>query len=344
MQPLRKSIPRFAFMAVGIYLVCDALVPGPVCRWVLPRVMRTDADTVATVDQQKITRSEVDRALYQQLWLQGKSAADLEPAPLLAARTAALDELIDRALVRARVAAHGGNLQLTEAEIDARYNRFASRFASTSEMEASLKSQDLGSASDLRKRLVEQLLEEAFVASEIAPLIKVEDGEARAWYAAHADALAMPERIEVRHVFLATLDHPVDEAKAKLEQALVDLTTKRKDFAALATELSEDEASRNRGGSLGWMTRERLPVDFAEAVFAMPLAQPTLVRSRLGWHLVEVTARKAAEPRSFEQAKAEVIAALESSKRARAIAEFRANLRRSASTQIKIFEDRLNRQ
>ena len=38
-----------------------------------------------------------------------------------------------------------------------------------------------------------------------------------------------------------------------------------------------------------------MPADFAAALFHMETNKPVLVRTKLGWHLVEITARKAAE-------------------------------------------------
>ena len=104
-------------------------------------------------------------------------------------------------------------------------------------------------------------------------------------------------------------------------------------------ELSEDLANKDHGGALGWMTRERLPADFAAAVFSLALNQPRLIRTTLGWHLVEVTARKAAGPRTFEQAKPEILAALEAVKRRQATADFRQTLRKSAASKIEISQD-----
>ena len=163
--------------------------------------------------------------------------------------------------------------------------------------------------------------------------------EARAWYEENQKSLAQPERAEARHIFIPTLDHPPEEAKAKLETALADLTSGTKDFATLAKEISQDPATKDHGGSLGWMTRDRLPADLSAPVFSLPLHKPTLVRSRIGWHLIEVTARTPAEPRSFEAAKPEVLAALEAIKRRQAATDFRNALRRFEAEKIDVYHD-----
>lgn len=88
------------------------------------------------------------------------------------------------------------------------------------------------------------------------------------------------------------------------------------------------------------MTRSRLPADFAAPVLNLQ-NQPALVRTKLGWHLVEVTGRKPAGPRSFEDAAAEITAALGTVKRGRMAAQYRSDLRTFEREKIDIFRDRL---
>jgi parvulin-like peptidyl-prolyl isomerase len=85
------------------------------------------------------------------------------------------------------------------------------------------------------------------------------------------------------------------------------------------------------------MTKARLPADFAAAVFSLPIDQPTVIRTRLGSHLVEVTARKPAESANFEEMKPEFVAALEAIKRRQAVTEVREKIRESAGKDIHIF-------
>jgi parvulin-like peptidyl-prolyl isomerase len=153
--------------------------------------------------------------------------------------------------------------------------------------------------------------------------------------------MAMSERVEVRHIFMAAMDHPQSKIDAKLGAALNDLKSQRKDFATLARELSDDPASKERGGSLGWMTKTRLPADFATAAFSLPIGQPAIVRSSLGSHLVEVTARKPAEAANFDEMKPEVIAAIEAIKRRQAITEIRRKIRESATKDIRVFDSEI---
>ncbi len=327
--------------AVLLYLAADLfLFRGPLRR-LIDSHGADETEIVARVANHPITRSQLERALREQLWLDGKTLESLTPENRKIARFAALDELIDHELLRIKTREHTPELKVSDEKITSRFNEFSKRFESPEEMENAMKSQGIASKNDLRDRLAAHIQQEKYVESMIGPISKVTDEEARQWFTENQKSLSIPERIQARHVFIATLDHPPEEAKAKLEKALADLTNKKKDFATLAKELSEDPATQESGGALGWMTRNRLPVDFATPVFALPLNHPSLVRTKIGWHLVEVTSRKPAEYRTYEDAKAEVISALEAIKRYQTIAQYRSNLRRFEIEKIEVFRDKI---
>lgn len=333
---------------VAIYLAGDLFVfKGPLRH----KLDLTDPDSPASIEAAKsrgvvarvggypITRSQVDRALAERLWLDGKSTEDLSPDEMKVAGAAALDELVEHELLRLEVKATAPQLRVTDEEINQRLARLLGRFESKGAMQTAMKSQGITNERNLRERLSARIQQEKFISLKLASTITVTDEEARSWFDKNAESVALPERIEARHVFIPTLDHPPEEAKRKLDEALAALNEKKKDFATLAKEVSEDPATRENGGSLGWMTRDRLPADFSTPVFPLALNKPTLVRTKLGWHLVEVTARKPAEPRSFDQAKPEIVAALEAIKRQQAVADFRKVLRATDTHKIEIFDN-----
>ena len=340
MSPFGQSILRFAIAGLLIaYLVGDLhLFKGPLYRTIATDGM-AEMNLAARVSGHPITRSQLERAVSEQLWLQGRSTESLTPAELEAARTAALDQLIDHELLRLQVNASTTPLAVSDEDINERLRRLVGRFESKGELETAMKSQGIASENDLRERLAARIRQEKLIETRIGPSVRVTEEEARKWFDENQTSITLPERIEARHIFLPTLDHPPEEAKLKLDAALADLTEMKKDFATLAKEVSKDPATKDNGGSLGWMTRDRLPADFAAPVFSLAVHKPTLVRTRIGWHLVEVTARKPAEPRTFEQAEPEILAALESIKRHQATEDFRKSLRQAAAAEIEIFQD-----
>ncbi len=327
-----KILTRILFVGAVVYLAADFFAfNGPARRLLNPSP--TDL-LAARVSGQNIGRSHLDRAIHEHLWLQGKAFDSATSRD----REVVLDELIADELLRQRLKAASPQPAVKEEEINSRLQLLSDRFESGAALDTAMKSQGIADKSALRDRLAARIRLEKFVEQLIASEIKITDAEALKWFEENQAAVALPERIEARHVFLPTLDHPPEEAKEKLETALVELIEKKKDFSTLAKELSEDPATKQIGGNLGWMTRDRLPADFAAPVFLLEINKPTLVRTKLGWHLVEITARKPAETRCFDQAKTEIFSALESIKRRTAIAALRKSLRMENSGNIEIFK------
>ena len=332
MFPLGRSTLKLAiYGAVLAYLVADLFIfTGPL-RQSIAAIRQPKPDIVARVAGHPITRSQLDRAVSEKLWLQGNPAAD--PATI---RGAALEELIDHELLRLQVKELDPPLTVSDEEINERLRRLVGRFESKGALETAMKSQGIPNERDLCDRLAARIRREKLVALRVGESIKVTDEDARKWFEANQQSIALPERVEARHIFIPTLDHPPEEAKQKLDATLVELTEKKNDFHTLAKEISKDPATKDSGGALAWMTRERLPADFAAPVFSLKTNRPALVRTKLGWHLVEVTARKPAEPRGFAQAKPEIIAALEAIKRRQATEDFRKSLRQTHAAEILI--------
>ncbi len=329
-----KALGLIALAAFALLALSEATSDFPLSRRLISRLTPPPPDLVARVFEKPITRSQLDRSVRETLWLEGKTLEDLTPAH----EKAALDELILHEVLRAKIKAEETPPSVSNEEINERLRRLLGRFETKGALENAMKSQGIRDEKELKNRMSARIQQEKFIESRIASQIAVTDDEARDWFEKNSKDLANPLRVEARHIFIPTLDHPPEEAKQKLDEALAELTDKKKDFPTLARELSEDPATKERGGELGWMSYDRLPVDFAAPLFSLEPNKPTLIRSRLGWHLAEVTARKAATPATFEQAKPEIVAALSATKRRDAVAGLQASLRKEADAEVVIIK------
>lgn len=333
------------------YLALDFLVfSGPLKRE-LRRAFPTDGDKLelaikegicARVHSAPIYLGQVERRVQENLWRAGRKLENVGEKELKLLRWVALNELIDEHLVRIKVRVNREEYVVSDGEIDAELERFKKRFGSGEEMEAAMEAQGIESGKELRYRLAARLQQEKYVEKQIEKAIAVGDAEVRAWYDENKEEMAVPERRRVRHIFMATLDHPSDEAKGVLESHLTAILEKKVEFAKVAAEVSEDLRSKKTGGDLGWMRKDRLPGDFAAAVFAAPRGKPFLFRTKLGWHIAEVTEVKGPEIPSFDLVKDEIRQALSDSRRKDAVDEVRRQLRYLEREKVVIYKDVLD--
>ncbi len=351
MTSFTKFTLRFGvYLLIVAYLGADLfLFKGPLHQRI--EVSRPDSEesiadakakgVVALVFNHHITRSQLDYAIHERLWIEGRKRSELSEAELKLVTYASLGDLIDHQLLRVKVKHNTRELAVSEEEIDERVLRFASRFESKEHLEAAMKSQGILGETALRHRIAARIQQEKYVALRVDPLVTVTDEEIEAWYEKNEDSRQLPERIRVRHIFIATLGRPAEETKKKAEFALSELAEQKKDFPTLVAEISDDPSSKASAGDLGWMSKSRIPADFAEPVFALEPNTPTLIRTKLGWHIVELTGRVPAEPRALEDARPEILAALTAVKRHQAVKDFRRALRQFEAKKIDVFHDHL---
>lgn len=349
MDPLRKTVLRLVVYGGVIgYLLGDLFVWHGFLR---SRIDRADPNTpeaiarakaqgvVARVFNHQINRTQLDRAVAERLWREGKEWADVPPASRKMVRYAALNELIDHELLRVKAKAHAGDFPVDPEVLEQRYQRFVARFGSESEMIDVANRQGIGSKEELRERMAAWIQQEAYVESRISPLSEVTEEEMHDWWDEHKEKLEIPRRVEVRQIFLPTLDQDPDEVKKRIMAAKEDLVSGKASFEELVESVSEDPATKDQGGKLGWISEGRVDSDFTAAAFEAKPGMPFVVQTKMGWHLFEVTGRKEAEDRNYEDAKEEVRTALLAIKRDQAVREYRDALRKFEGHKIQIFGD-----
>jgi hypothetical protein len=107
---------------------------------------------------------------------------------------------------------------------------------------------------------------------------------------------AAPDRVAAQHVLVAykgAKGAPKGVTRSKAEaKALADDVAKRaragEDFSELAKKLSDDQGSRERMGSVGMFTRDKMVKEFSDAAFALAVDQVSdPVESPFGFHVIK---------------------------------------------------------
>lgn len=127
-----------------------------------------------------------------------------------------------------------------------------------------------------------RVLSEAYL--DLAVSRAVTDEAVRAAYDAEVRAARAHDRVALRHVLVAT-EERASELARRAERG--------ERFARLAARSSQDQATKDRGGSFGMIHPDALPEGLREVAATAPLgAVLGPLRTEDGWHVVRVDARR----------------------------------------------------
>lgn len=158
---------------------------------------------------------------------------------------------------------------------------------------------------EVRRRLAaakEEIIRNVYLEHLVAH--HVSDAKLHARYAQYIKSVPPREEVDARHILVKT------EAEAK---AIIRQLEHGASFVKLAKEKSIDPAGKDSGGDLGWFTKDQMVPEFADAAFALKKGQFTRkpVKTRFGWHVIQVIDRRKAPPPSFDDVKRQLIAQIQ---------------------------------
>lgn len=350
MKPDTGALVRAIIYSVAlIYLFVDLFVlKGPLYRSVKdadPRSEKVIAEetargVAARVYYQPVLLTQIDRSVEKRLWKRGKSAQGLAGEELKQLRMAALNEIFEQHLLRIKVRFNANEIRVSEDEVAAAVRTFKKRFASEKFLHGATANQGWDGEEELIARVRAKLEQEAYLEKYVG--IALTEEELLDFYEEHGHRFILPERVRARHIFFAALEHPNGGALA-LAQSVRDALVEGKDFAELAAEYSEDPATKEGGGELGWMSRHRMPEKIGEQVFALPAVGFHLVETKLGAHVIEVQERLPGRERSFQEVREELAEALSNQRREEGTSQYLRVLRHREAKNLEIFLEVLDR-
>lgn len=141
--------------------------------------------------------------------------------------------------------------------------------------------------------------------TDVAASVAVTEEALRGFYEENHDRFTSVERRRASHI-LVTIDK--DEAAAeKRAKEILERAKHGEDFAALAKQYSQDTASAQQGGDLGWAEKSFFVGPFADAVWGMQVGEIRgPVRTEFGWHIIRLDGVEGGKVKSFEEARAEI--------------------------------------
>lgn len=166
--------------------------------------------------------------------------------------------------------------------------------------------------------------------------------ELRKYYEENQSRFQVPEQYRVQHILIkvpANAEDSQDRAARERAQEAKRRIDRGEAFEAVAKDVSEDP-SASAGGDLGYVAKGQHHPTFTEAALNLkPGEVSSPIRTPFGWHIIKLIDVKAAEQKTFEEAREEIQRQLLPRKRQEAFESFMASLREKHK--VEIYEQKL---
>ena len=161
-----------------------------------------------------------------------------------------------------------------------------------------------------QEMMVNNFLAAMYLQKEIFDKITINDDKARSYYKDHNEVFKTPEMIRARHILIKTETSATAEekkkAKAKAEEVLAKIK-KGEDFSKLASEVSNDPGTKDKGGDLDFFPKGTMVPAFEEVAFSLKPGEVSgIVETEYGYHLIKMEEKKDAHLEPYENIKDKV--------------------------------------
>lgn len=250
-------------------------------------------------------------------------------------RRQALDSLIDFELLYQE----GKKRELTvgEAEVGEAMKRTERNFRSPEAYQEALRSKGL-TRQDIEAETRRALLVNRVLSDVVWPGVAAPDAAVQAYYDTHREEFTHPAQSRASYILVRIQK---GAKKADLEQAraraagLAQRAREGDDFARLAQEASEDPATAQRGGDLGWIEPGTMGPAFDQAVASLQTGQVSdVVETPYGLVVVKLTGRRDAGTAPIGEVRERIVAVVKEEGRDEAQKKFLAELRAKASIEV----------
>ena len=318
MERLRRQM-KWIIIAVAVaFAVTLAYVGLPAIRG-----QRTAEAAIARVNGDTIGMAAFQRAYLDQLRSYEQLQGAVRPTDIEEIKYRTLNQLIGmRLLVQA---ARDEGIRVSRSEVDDRLKRIRDAFPSRSEYERQLRLRNMTEA-DLRRAVEESLMAEKLQA-KLAEKLQVTDQEVARAY----------EQVKLRQIVVrpASSSEADDRAALQRAQQLVKQIRGGADFAQVARKNSDDEATRDQGGDLGFVGHDVLPEPVEAVAFQLePGKVSDPIKTDEGYYIIQVEERKEPKGAEFEKAKPDLVEQIRREKADENFARWFADLRSSADVAI----------
>lgn len=202
--------------------------------------------------------------------------------------TPVINEMVDEILISQ--AAKGLGVQADPGEVESRLSRIRGQFPGEAVFAQRLAATGT-SPEELKTRIGQQVLREALAVK--AKDLRVTAAEVREFFEVNKDKLGTIESVRLRHIVVASEKEANDFLVALRVGA---------DFAALASGVSLDPATKAAGGDLGFFSRGMLLPEIEKVAFSLKPGEVSApVRTPAGFHLFKAQETRTAKAAVFSE-------------------------------------------
>lgn len=274
----------FAALAAGVFLGGAPDLSGAAER------------IAAIVNKSVILSSDVDEQTRQ-----AAARFNVDPndsASLKKLRKEVLDQLVEKQVILAEATRLGVTVPAKDVNeaVEQEIGQLKQRLGGDAAFQAAL-AQEKTTEIALRKRyepdVKDQLVIMRTVGREVQSKVTVTDAEVRAYYQANRDSIQKrPETLRLAHILVPFEpdSQQVRRARGRADsiRTVLGKPGKAASFADLAERLSDDPSGK-RGGDLGTFGKGDMVPEFEEVAFRLkPMEISSPVRTRFGYHVIQV--------------------------------------------------------
>jgi peptidyl-prolyl cis-trans isomerase SurA len=250
-------------------------------------------DVIVRVNDQIITRSDLDRSMQQ---LQEEiQRNNVPPADAAEQQKNLLRDMIDKQLLLSRAKEMGLNAdnevirQLDEI-------RKQNKLASMQELEQAARQQGV-SFEDFKADIRDKILTQQVVREEVGRRLQISPASEQAFYEKNKQEFSQPEQVRLSEILVPTPADAKDDAIAQAQAKANDIAAKVKSggkFDELAKQYSGGPTAAD-GGDLGYFKRGALAKVLEDQTFSLKAGEATApIRTRQGFVILKVTEHMAA--------------------------------------------------
>jgi parvulin-like peptidyl-prolyl isomerase len=211
---------------------------------------------------------------------------------LVRLRREAMEQLIEQALVGQ--AADAAGIEIPKEEIDKAVADVRSIFDSENGFQIKLKDEGF-TEETFRAHMARMIKAKLYLDDIRIDAAVVTDADVESYYEENEDRLTLPEQVRVRHILLTWKPLGKLDDRAFIRDQMTPILERARageDFAALATEFSDDYATKHNGGDTGFFRRGEMAPNFEATAFSLkPGEISNTVETSFGVHIIKLEER-----------------------------------------------------